>query len=364
MLAAINEKVECFYSASGSLAEMIEAGIDVCKAGGVVHGAMFSAETDLQVLVSKLHGPYAKRRGIRATEGQTALIQLHTALPEGGESRPIKALVSEDRTSRTVMVASCHTAKEFALLLKHFNALLQPDLCRTFLRTKEMKRAIGRIGRGLDVSIRVTEYISGKLIEDQDLAAKTVKTGREWTDEDYLDVFAKLEEENSWLSSISLAVRHSDGRVLNKARLRSDCQFTCSRGLDFFLNAAVSSLREEIVQSHDFYNQRGRCNSPTGLCRPIGIAYDQDVFADKKQNHRFIGILEKLRDVSISVLHPNPYVHVSLVDYLDGSSYDIWVTDPSRILIVPGTKASASSMGRLCDHICDQFDEGVVAEYA
>lgn len=58
-----------------------------------------------------------------------------------------------------------------------------------------------------------------------------------------------------------------------------------------------------------------------------------------------------------------PYFHASIADVLDGSSFDIWVASPSRILIVPQAKASATAFVRLISHIFSEFGEGDVAEY-
>ncbi len=55
--------------------------------------------------------------------------------------------------------------------------------------------------------------------------------------------------------------------------------------------------------------------------------------------------------------------HASIADVLDGSSFEIWVVNPDRILIVPGPKASVAGFIRLISHIFSEFGEGNVAEY-
>jgi len=49
------------------------------------------------------------------------------------------------------------------------------------------------------------------------------------------------------------------------------------------------------------------------------------------------------------------------VDYADGSSYDLWVTSPGAILVVP-KKSTTDSIERVCNYICDEFQEGDVQE--
>ena len=50
--------------------------------------------------------------------------------------------------------------------------------------------------------------------------------------------------------------------------------------------------------------------------------------------------MQLLRGTSVSVLHGNPYVHLSILDYHDGSAFDLWVLDRQRLIIVPQLKAS------------------------
>ena len=58
-----------------------------------------------------------------------------------------------------------------------------------------------------------------------------------------------------------------------------------------------------------------------------------------------------------------PHFHASIADVLDGSSFDIRVVSPSRMLIVPGPKASVAAFMRLISHIFSEFGEGDIAEY-
>ena len=62
--------------------------------------------------------------------------------------------------------------------------------------------------------------------------------------------------------------------------------------------------------------------------------------------------------------HGNPYIHMSVADYTDGSSYDLWVVNPKRIVIVPQIRATEGSLSRLTNHIFEQFKEGEIIEGA
>jgi hypothetical protein len=64
----------------------------------------------------------------------------------------------------------------------------------------------------------------------------------------------------------------------------------------------------------------------------------------------------------IAVLHENPYVHVSLIDFLDGSAFDIFATTPYAVTLIPQVDASAFSLNRLCNHIFENFREGEIVK--
>ena len=109
---------------------------------------------------------------------------------------------------------------------------------------------------------------------------------------------------------------------------------------------------------------RAATNSPTQAPRPLQLFYADSLLADKSQNHRLIRVLRKLPDASISVYHPNPFLHASVVDYMDGSSYAIWITDSTAITVIPELKATTQSLGRLFNHINEHFGEGTIRDIA
>ena len=67
---------------------------------------------------------------------------------------------------------------------------------------------------------------------------------------------------------------------------------------------------------------------------------------------------------SIAVLHRNPYLHVAVTDYLDGSNFDAFVTEHDRIVIHPGYRATAEALGRFTQAISDRFGARSVEEIA
>lgn len=63
----------------------------------------------------------------------------------------------------------------------------------------------------------------------------------------------------------------------------------------------------------------------------------------------------RIRSVQVAVYHRNPYMHFVVTDYLDGSNFDVFVSDEDRITLMPGYHASVGSLARITDVMGDVF---------
>jgi hypothetical protein len=73
--------------------------------------------------------------------------------------------------------------------------------------------------------------------------------------------------------------------------------------------------------------------------------------------------MQKLKHGTCTVLHSNPYVHLSLVDNIDFSSADVWILSQNQILIVPQLRASEAALKRIVNHVFEQFREGRISDF-
>lgn len=60
-----------------------------------------------------------------------------------------------------------------------------------------------------------------------------------------------------------------------------------------------------------------------------------------------------LRDMRVAVLHRNPYLHILVSDHLDGSSFDVFVTDDNALQVLPGHHATLGALGRVTDALAE-----------
>jgi hypothetical protein len=76
-----------------------------------------------------------------------------------------------------------------------------------------------------------------------------------------------------------------------------------------------------------------------------------DVASAPSTRERILESINELRGARTAVLHANPYLHVLATDHLDGSSFDILITDDHQLTIVPGVRASTGSLARVTDAV-------------
>ncbi len=95
---------------------------------------------------------------------------------------------------------------------------------------------------------------------------------------------------------------------------------------------------------------------------PLTVRLPGPVFVDAEATGVLIDALSRHRGLSVAVMHRNPYLHVVVTDYLDGSNFDVFVTDETAIDIHPGYRASAGALGRLTELLAERFLAEDIAE--
>ena len=121
-----------------------------------------------------------------------------------------------------------------------------------------------------------------------------------------------------------------------------DPKLFCDVTLDRLARAA--SLRAD-----SFRDRHRRHREPVGA--PIAVHVQEGQFSDRGQLREFVAGLDRVSDLGVTVLHGNPYLHLSVTDYRDGSNYNLFVTDGQQIRIYPGFRASMGSLARIADEV-------------
>ena len=140
--------------------------------------------------------------------------------------------------------------------------------------------------------------------------------------------------------------------------------YRVSKNFSLFFENILTDICGISQALYSLYTNRSRRQqNEVQPAKPLSIEFGYAVFDQPKKNKQLIDALKELTNSSVSVIHGNPYLHASIVDFLDGSSYDLWVLSQNRLILVPQLRATYSSINRICDHIFRKFREGEVKEF-
>lgn len=181
-------------------------------------------------------------------------------------------------------------------------------------------------------------------------------------------VFKEAEEQNFWFQSINFSyVREKEGEpvvdpdgAMPSASLSKYGTLFCTSHFDRFLYGMLHEMAHIADGKMTFFSNRSRRTVEKFEARPISITFGLPMFKSAADNKNFTNIIRKMPRISYSVLHSNPYVHLSVIDNTDGSGTDLWVLKEDEVLLIPQLKASEAALKRLVNYIFEEWREGQV----
>jgi hypothetical protein len=96
---------------------------------------------------------------------------------------------------------------------------------------------------------------------------------------------------------------------------------------------------------------------------PLSIEFDATVFGDARGLKAFSALILRYPRAAKAMLHSNPYLHMSLTDEADGSSFDLWVLSARRALLAPRLQATEIALDRLINYIGETFRDAQIKEF-
>ena len=245
-----------------------------------------------------------------------------------------------------------------------------PSLVRIFYRQAELKTTLFDFEQVTSpkFKIAVTEMT---LKEKRILLGREAKKNKEfdserkWTESSLKKVFAEAEERRQWFKSLRLDVMQT-GKDTTVAMIRVSKHGLIAQDhlYDLCNNFLFPALDKIAYSKTVLFSGRGLRERQYIPANPIAVDYTVDLFDDKKNVRKLASVIKSYPNSSKAIYHGNPYLHVSLADFVDGSSFEIWVLSPRRIILVPQVKATVPSFEKLVTHIFEKFKEGEVREYA
>lgn len=272
------------------------------------------------------------------------------------ENTPIYMIISDSRATDFKQAVT-------KLMRRHY-----PTISRVFLTTSEIRKILQTLEKKMNCEIEVDSSMG-----ERHIVGRTKSTERQitYTNKPYQEVFDDIESKDGWLQSIKFTTfrkqkRSEENKLVPpgfSGFISRDCFLSCKRDFRPIIQTIIPMAIQFVSKRYHYMDVRAQ-TAPATEPEPVVIKFDKQVFTDISQNKPFIKALGELEHCSVSAYHSNPYVHVSLLDYLDGSSYDIWVVSTDRIVVIPQLSASAASLDRLLNHVYEIVREGHVEDYA
>lgn len=210
--------------------------------------------------------------------------------------------------------------------------------------------------------LRVVRTVLRSRFAGQKTRRETVIPSVSWPKIGLDGAFDFAQEQNGWFQSITFeALRdskvHAEITVARNGMIKTDGQF-----LKVFDNL-VSTIYKTVHDNYELFRMRSRRDNPSLDVRPLTINFGRDQLTDEEEIGKLIEVMRLLDRASMSVVHNNPYLQLSVIDYLDGSTFDLWVVNPRELIIVPQLKGTIPAIRRIVSHIFDNFAEGQVEDF-
>jgi hypothetical protein len=243
---------------------------------------------------------------------------------------------------------------------------LYPTAAHPFLTQKELHDLLGNVQRAIQPQrLRVLELTSKQRLTLK--ARKRFQSVREWTDREFDAVFAEARENNIWFSSVSFDLATEENGHIASAGINGKLSkygyFRCDHNFPLFERTIIRDLVRISSQRLKFFSNRDRLSTRNHEPSPVQIEYDVDIFKTSEQARRLVEAMRRFKHGTCTVLHANPYIHLSLVDNIDFSAADLWVLSKNEILLVPEIKASDVALRRIVNHIFENFREGKISDF-
>jgi hypothetical protein len=247
-----------------------------------------------------------------------------------------------------------------------------PGVSRIFLNQREFRRGLERLQLTLGERYRLmVQEVSMREQRDNTPGRSRVSgydAGMRWTDRGVGDIFDEALERRQFFRSIAFRIETraaglprwvtaASCRLYRNGQIHLDGLYSeCAQALFPLLESAAADRV-------GLFSNRGIRQRAYDPAKPLEVTYRRDLFSDKDTVARFRNTMMAIPRSTKAVFHANPYLHMSIADFVDGSSFEVWILSPRRILVVPQAKASVAAISRLVAHIFSEFEEGEVGEY-
>jgi hypothetical protein len=264
------------------------------------------------------------------------------------------------------LLVSDYQRSVFVRLLGRLVNRNYPMFSRLFLKTSELYKIFVTMEEQSGIVTNVFKSLDYSRIGS---SSERIKKNIEWTNEPFRQVFRDVAERGGWVKKIYfIAGKVEEKRGIKEpkrifeASISSDLLCSIEGNFQVFYEHFIKFSLRTLSDRLSYLTARSQ-SVEKKAAEPLVLKFDERLFEEGKWNERFIDIMSQMKNVMVTRYHPNPYVHVSLLDYQDGSSYGVWVVSSNEINIIPQSRATVASMNRLLSHIFENIKEGEITKY-
>lgn len=98
--------------------------------------------------------------------------------------------------------------------------------------------------------------------------------------------------------------------------------------------------------------------------RALSVRLPEPILRTADDTAEVVRILSSDTRLAVGVVHRNPYLHLAVTDYFDGSSFDVFVTSAHEVSVHAGFRASLNSLNRVLQRLTEQLQARGVGEQA
>jgi len=247
---------------------------------------------------------------------------------------------------------------------------LYPDAMPVFFTQNEIKEALMLFSSELGEKFRIiiSEATLKKKRDANVSIEKKYETERLWTELSLNQLFELANERNEWFTSIKFHIQYifsnaQEYKTITTGRIYKYGSINYDSSHEKITKFCLSPLEQSASTRIKLLQNRGLRERGFKASRPIVIDYKKGIFENKNDIKRFGDIILKYPNATKAIYHANPYYHASIADFIDGSSFEIWIVSENKILLIPQTKSSPQAFERLISYIFHGFNEGKISEY-
>jgi hypothetical protein len=237
---------------------------------------------------------------------------------------------------------------------------LSPGIVVGFVPHKRLRRMLIDYKRNFGFSNLIVTRVAQRVWFQDDPAGRKSIPSVTWPKWPIEKTFKWLSDNNGWMEAIDFQAVRRGITSANTSVTREGLVRTDQLATQVF-EGFVNPICKIHTENYALFSNRGRLANER-RARPLVIRYGSPLFKNRSKSAALLNSLTRLPTASVSVLHGNPYLHASVLDYYDGSTCDIWVLTDNEIYLVPQLYSSVSSIKRLVNHIFDSFAEGSVSD--